>query len=254
MVVVSERSLEKIISDVAPKVEQLTGWNAHLDSLNLKIIRRSQLWEHSAKVKYDLLGIDAEAKTEKGKKALQATKLIMPYLILAEYEPLSGTMLVVPDNLRFGTNESGISLTIGHELTHRCQFTNNPQFGKMYVSMVRRMFGANAYDDDPSEDKGTAKYLQSYMTLVEGDASFVQSQLKGMYYQDAKNKTSGVSNLIGLVLLLASLGDNNSGFIQKLRQYSKGKNIVRRVYEAGGREKVNAIYSLNERMLHRVIG
>ena len=68
-----------------------------------------------------------------------------------------------------------------------------------------------------------------------------------MFYQDAKNKTSGISNFIGLLLMLASSKNGKEDvFGKKLDQYSKGRRNVRRVYQNGGRESVNALYKLNE--------
>lgn len=254
MVVVSERLIERLIEDVAPKVERLTGWDTRLDDLSVKLVKRDQIWEHGMKPKYDFLGIDTEAKTEKGKKALEMIRVLMPYVMLGQYEPLTGTMLIVPDNVRFGTNESGLAVTLGHELVHRCQFTNNPRFAEMYPAMVKRITGSRVFDEDEHEDKGIKKYLQAYMTLTEGDASHVEAQLKKMFYQDAKNKTSHFSNFVGLVLFLHSLGNGEAGFIQKLKQYEQGKKIVGRVYETEGRNGVNRLYDLDARGLYQKFG
>ncbi|HLC56834.1 MAG TPA: hypothetical protein VJJ23_06360 [Candidatus Nanoarchaeia archaeon] len=42
MVVISERSVRRIIEDVAPKVERLTGWNPHLNDLEVRIIKSAK--------------------------------------------------------------------------------------------------------------------------------------------------------------------------------------------------------------------
>ncbi|MBI4148265.1 hypothetical protein HY490_03155 [Candidatus Woesearchaeota archaeon] len=254
MVVVSERSIERLLIDVAPKVERLTGWKTHLDALTVKLVRRDQVWEHGIKPKYNILGIDTEAKTEKGKKDLGMIKVLMPYVLGGLYEPLTGTMLIVPDNVRFGTNESGLTVTLGHELVHRCQFTNHPRWAEMYPTLVRKITGSSAFDDDEHEDKSYMKYLQAYMTLAEGDASHVETQLKKMFYQDAKNKTAHVSNFIGLLLFLHSLGNAEDGFIKKLKQYEQGERIVGRVYETEGRKGVNELYNLDAGGLYQKFG
>jgi hypothetical protein len=254
MVIVSEKSVKRMIEDVAPKVERLTGWDTNLDDLEVRIIGRDQYWEHGILSKYNHLGINTEAKTAKGKKSTETMKALMPFLVLGQYEPLSGRMFVIPDNLRFGTNESGLTATIGHELVHRCQFVNNPRFANLYSQLVRRSTGDNAFDEDPSGDKRVKPYLQAYMTLVEGDATFTEEQLKKMFYQDAKNKTSHMSNFLGLVLALSSIGNGDKGFMQKLKQYEQGKKKVRAVYERGGRGEVNALYNLEELGLRRVFG
>jgi hypothetical protein len=253
MVIVSEKSVRKMIEDVAPKVTRLTGWNPRLDDLEVRIISRDQYWEEGIMAKYPQLGIDTETKTEKGKKAVQSMKATMPYLVLGQYEPMTGRMLVIPDNLRLGTNESGLTVVLGHELVHRCQFINNPRFTRLYSTLVKKSTGNNAFDEDELEDKRVEPYLQAYMTLVEGDASFVGDQLKKMFYQDAKNKSSMLSNVLGLAILLASLGSGDKGFIQKLKQYGVGKKKVKSIYEREGRPGVNALYDLDELGLRRVL-
>lgn len=183
---------------------------------------------------------------------MKAIKLFLPYLVLGQYDPLMGRMLVIPDNLRFGTNASGLTIILGHELVHRCQFINNPRFARLYSHLVKKVTGSNAFDEDSLEDKNMKPYLQAYMTLVEGDASFVEQQLNKMFYQDAKNKTSGFSNFLGLLLALTSIGNGDKGFLDKLKQYAKGKKIVKSIYEFNGREGVNSLYNLNELELRRV--
>jgi hypothetical protein len=252
MVIVSEKSVRRMIEDVAPKVERLTGWDLKLDDLEVRIIGRNQYYEEAMLPTYKALGIDTEAKTEKGKKAVKTMKKIMPYMILGQYTPLNERMIVLPDNLRFGTNESGLTVTLGHELVHRGQFINNPKFARLYSHLARAVTGRNAFDDDLSEDERMKPFLQSYMTLVEGDASFVEGQLKQMFYQDAKNKTSWASNFLGATLLLAGVVNGDSSFKDKLRQYNRGKEIVKKVYEARGRKLVDVMYDLNELELRRI--
>lgn len=267
MVVISEKSIERMMEEVAPKVKRLTTWDPHLEDLKVRIIRRDQYFESVFRQTYDHLGIDMEAKTAQGKKSVIAAKMILPYIILAQYEAFSGTMYILPDNLRFGTNESGVSTLLGHELVHRCQFANNPNIKEMYASLVRRVTGTNVFDEDKAEDKNAKKYLQSFMTLIEGDASFVQDQLKKMFYQDANNKTSRISSLVALALLVSSIGNGENSFLQKMKQYSRGKKIVERLYHSNfpnnnffidnltlptGRTRVNALYQSDEKELYEL--
>ena len=112
MVIISERYVQRLIEDVAPKVERLTGWDTHLDDLTVRIVRRDQVWDQGIKPKYDILGIDVEPTTEEGKKALGWLKFVMPYLMLAQYDPMTNTLMIIPDNVRFGTNESGLAIIL----------------------------------------------------------------------------------------------------------------------------------------------
>ncbi|MEI7718254.1 MAG: hypothetical protein WCI72_00170 [archaeon] len=259
MVVISERSVKRIIEDVASKVERLTGWDPQLDTLSVKLVDRDQLWEHATKPRYERLGIDTGADTPAGKKARLITKHVMSYFILGQYEMTTDTLLIIPANLGFGTNESGLATILGHELTHRCQFKCNPKFARLYPSLVKKVTGSKAFEEDPQEDESYMKYLQAYMTLVEGDATHVQDQLKKMFFQDAESKSASASEFLGLIPILYNMRDTGAvdsasrggcgGLGQKMKQYSEGKKIVGRIYEREGREAVNQLYNLSIKQL-----
>jgi len=255
MVVISERSVEKLVRDVVPKVAMLTNWSYDLGELKIRIINRSQLWEHGFKPKYDYLGISTETKTDSGKQTLSMYKNIFSFFTAALYEPSCDTLFVVANNARFDTNESGLTVLLGHELVHRGQFTQNPQFTKQYFSLVKKQYGSLAFEEDEHEDKSFGKYLQSLMTIVEGDASFVESQLKKMYYQDASYKCAGIALWVSSAVLLASLanGDSKSGLLGKLSQYTAGEKIIKRVYEDSGRKLVNCIYKKDFQRIHDIV-
>jgi hypothetical protein len=244
MSIISEYTVERIIQDVAPKVQALTGWDPHLEDLKIQLIRRDQLWEYSTLPRYKALNIDTVPRTSEGKASMKISQKIMPYLALAMYEPLTGTILIMPENFGAGTTDSGLAITIGHELVHRGQWTNNPDYSKKYPTIIRKSVGSNAFDTDADEDPSYEKFAQAYMSLAEGDATFVQEQLKKLYYPDAKSKSGSLVGLL-TILLMHSAGGSTNGLLKKMKQYIEGKKIVQATYKLRGREGVNALYSLD---------
>ncbi len=251
MVIISEKSVERMLNDVAPKVEKLTGWDPVLSSLNVKIVPRKKYVKYCIDPLFNGMGIDTVPKTKDGKTGLFIVKNILPFIVMGQYEPITQTLIVMGDNFVYSANESGLTAILGHELVHRCQYINNPEFADVYCSLSRRMHGKNAYDIDGDEDPRAKKYVQSLMTLLEGDASFVQEQLKKIYYQNAENKTSGLTKLFGVLFAFVCIA---GGSMDKFKQYSKGKNIVENYYKRKGRQAVNDLYNLDENGLHGVFG
>jgi hypothetical protein len=265
MVIVSEKSIEKMIYDVAPKIEELSGWKPQLDGLNVKLIPRELFWEEAIKPKYASLGINTDPRTKEGEISLKMLKHMMPLLVLGVYEPSNRTLFVLPDNMSFGTNESGVVLTVGHELFHGCQFDNNPYFKEELDRLTVQVTGRDAFDKDDYEttDKRVMKKLTAMMTIVEGDATFVQNQLKGMYYQDAVTRAGDLGNILTYLHAFKMMnlskedieelkGSNegekkekneNEGLMGKMMQYTKGEKLVKATYNRLGRSGVNELYT-----------
>jgi hypothetical protein len=270
MVIVSEKSIEKMIYDVAPKIEELSSWKPKLDGLTVKLIPRELFWEEAIKPKYANLGINTTPRTKEGEISLKMLQHMMPLLVLGVYEPSNRTLFILPDNMSLGTNESGVALTVGHELFHGCQFDNNPYFTNEINSLTKQVTGCDAFDKDQyeTEDKRVMKKLTAMMTLVEGDATFVQNQLKGMYFQDAVTRAGDLGNILSYLHAfkmmnlskedVAELKGSNDGekkeegggLMDKMKQYTVGEKLVKSVYKKFGRSGVNDMYSpMNVQML-----
>lgn len=247
MVIISEKSVEKIVSDVAPKVERLTGWSCHLESLILKLVNRNQVFEHAIEPTYMALGIDTKPRSLRERLSLQLLKYAVSIFPLGIYEPATGTIIIVPDNFSPKTNESGLATAIGHELVHRCQSLNNPEFAENFFKTMKKMIGPGLFSDD-EPDARFVEYMRAYMTLEEGDASFVQEQLEKIYYQNAYASTHASNRFFGGIASLF-VGELK----QKLRQYTVGKSFVQRIAKKSGRTGVNALYSLHPQKLRKKI-
>ncbi len=247
MVIISEKSVEKIIIDVTPKVEKLTGWSCHLESLVLKLVNHSQVFEQAIEPTYASIGIDTKPRTRGERISYHLLKYVVSAFPLGIYEPATGTIIIVPDNFAAKTNESGLATVIGHELMHRCQYINNPGFAENFFKLMKKMIGSRLFSND-KPDANFGGYIRAYMTLEEGDASFVQEQLEKTYYQNAQASTHQTNMILGGI---ASL------FVMELRkklcQYTVGKAFVEKIAKKSGREGINKLYSLHPKKLRKKI-
>lgn len=239
--IINENLVKKTLEDLVSAVEYFTGWDAHLSDLKIELITREQYWERGMKPMYDILGIDMETKTMVGKINCSLTKKFMPYFPLGQYESLTGKIILIPENFSGLTNENGFATVLGHELVHRCQCVNNPKFIETYYNLIKKAIGTSLFEKNDFKDISYYKYLKAYGTLIEGDASFVQGQLK-MIYRNAAVVRSFMPSFMRLFLY---------PFLkEKLDQYKNGKKIVAGFYKIGGREEVNKLYGLDVEKLY----
>lgn len=289
MVVISERSIETLLDELIPKIEWLTQWNSHLDGLEIKIIKNSQLWKYAMKPQFDAMEFDAKPKGFIEEIAMDVMKTLIPYLPLGVYEPNSNSLILLAENMS-DISKSAFSIVVGHELVHRCQHANNPLFfenlknfnkelgielykiqeklNKKYGLTIRESFRHsylyNALKKihlagDIPEDPVFEEYqklmnnlivgkLQSFMTLTEGDAYFVQNQLKRMFYQDAESLRSPVRSFV-----LDILAEYIPVIKAKLEQYPVGEAFIKQTYTTYRRKAVNQLYQLDKKNLHKKI-
>ena len=175
MVRIDDKALEKMVNEVAPLVEDLTGWDTKLDSLNIKTITRDEYWKYGQKPLHDYLGDDKRCKTWKD--------TLTSYFVAASYVHPTETILMIGNNKGVFTNESALKVVIGHELVHRCQFVNNPVFEEIYFSLAKKLRDDAGYDEFGAAN---LRFFEKYAMLAEGDATFVEDQLLDKHYWNAK--------------------------------------------------------------------
>ncbi len=240
--IVSEASIEKILYDVAPKVEWLTEWNCSLKNLTIKIIKPNQVFAQVIMPKYKELNIDITSKTLQDKFSSWINTYLVSRIVIGVYEPATKSIVVVPNNLSASTNESGFATALGHEMVHRCQFLYNPKFVKEYNKLIKKTADPHVNNDNAKDT------IQLYMTLIEGEASFVENQLRQMYYQNATIAPRLSSLFLGLTGALCF-----KDFRKKAAQYIRGRIMVGKEYKVRGRKGVSALYSLNPKKIRKKI-
>ncbi len=273
---ISEKSIEGIVLDVAPKVQRLTGWDCGLETLGVRLIRKDQLWDYVIKPAVERKKFDYKPRNALEKLALEAFKAMSSRFPLGLYEPDVGRLYLIPENLN-ELSKSGVSVIVGHELVHRCQHVGNPAFfdtltelsrelvaevnkykaerDRLYGTKIREMArnilkGPKKFSDSVLKEStailesDAGKKIQSLMTLVEGDASFVQHQLNRMFYQNAERLRPSTN-----AVLLRFSSEFSPVIRLKLEQYTLGSGFVKEVYKREGRESVNRLYKLDKESL-----
>ena len=187
----------------------------------------TQIWEE-AKQTYEYLGIDTAPKTTEGAMAF-AEELEWEYHgVLAEYISPRKKILILPENLSMvqNMNEAVLTLILGHELMHHCQYTNNPYFNEREKILIKKLYGSNLFDKKKPNNKKVEKYCLTHQCLSEGDAKYVEKQLAERFYPLGKKA-------IGKFSLCCQ----------------EDMEVIEEVHKTQGRRGVNDLYSLDIRDL-----
>jgi len=242
MIDVNEKNVRKILEEIAPEIESLTGWDAYLDSLDVHVIKRKEYKDFFQK-KYTSLGINIQPKNIKEKLKFFSDCDLYSIIITGEYFPAigNGTLLIIPDNFK-PENKDGLVSTLTHELAHRAQFANNPKFFQQYIDMGKR-YHTGGYSNG-NKDKNSKKLRQSYMTFVEGDTCFIQEQLKPLLFPNPKVHYPVSTNLTAIALLVGDIVFNKgNGLYEQMQRYTRGEKIIKNLYNLHrDRKGVNEIY------------
>ncbi len=177
---VTQQSLEAIVKEVAPKVEELTAWDTHLESLTLKIFTRKQYRS------YTFRGIKRSFKQRLHEYAYTSAHPMGVYFH-------NKMMVILPENESF--NEGGLKIVAAHELTHHSQYEKWPLLFEKSDSLRARLNDLLvAWDRGVEKDKkqlgadinDLSGKVYQYKRLLEGHATFVEKQLEKQYYPDAQ--------------------------------------------------------------------
>lgn len=251
MITIDSKSIDAMIKDVAPRVHHLTQMDPHIESLRVSAIRRRDYFAEVVLPKFEGMGIDSIPHTELGQLGFKIMKYVTPFSIMAEYDPINHKMFILYENFGWGTNKNGLTTVLGHELVHRCQFLDNPHFLDTYKFLLKKVLGSNVFDLDEDEDKTYMPFIQPFMTLVEGDATFVQGQLKE-WYPGAKYKSTQFMNFLDTVVKLSKGSNGKRDLSKKLMQYQRGRRIIRDIYKESGRGAINQLYALDYKQIQDV--
>lgn len=231
--------LETVIQEVAPRVEALTEWNVPLENLKIKVVRRHDYGTYGIRSFYSSLGIDPNKEISRH----EIHDFLTSYILLGQYDPSSETIIVIQDNLKT-IDPDGLSLIVGHELTHHAQFVNNASFTSAYLSLLKTSLLIDMEnethppkkDSTPQVDSFTL-YAGYYHIFLEGDATFVERQLQRLYYPKGI-RTKPPFLLRGLALLFRFLNRNKN--LVDLDALTA--DYIAAIHKTEGRRGVNSLY------------
>ncbi|MFP4112690.1 MAG: hypothetical protein ACLFPQ_04560 [Candidatus Woesearchaeota archaeon] len=248
---ISYKTIEQIVEDVVPKVESLTGWNAHPDSLNISIIRRRDYWNSVMERRLK----EGAGLSEEECKIRRKKLNLLPYLSFAEYSLEDDRIIIVQDNISERTNKDGLSLYVSHEIAHRCQFLNNPEFrdeineiSKRYYPIIFGRENVEAIKDNKDIDE-----WNSVLEFLEADVNIIESIMKDRYYSNSIERPAFLPGAVSLYLGIINSG-NRENMRESIQNTNMYENLIIHTLIKKGREGVNELYSLPIENITKIVG
>lgn len=220
-----DTSVSALVSEVAPLVSAITGWRLDLPSLVCRVLPRQRGYEEIVEARLERLGLPAAPQRD---LVTSAVEVLVESNVLAAYEPLTGTLLVVRENVD-DSNLDGLRLILGHELTHRGQHIQHPalfeRVNRVLVDMIQAMAGGEV---DPGRVRLFFDEVQPIMTLIESHASYVQQELHRRHFPAAQIERQ--NSLPAVLFRVLGFG--------KTAQYTQGLPQVTAAVEQGGIDRL----------------
>lgn len=228
---ITDMLVSGLVAEVAPLVENLTGWTLELESMNSRVINRKNGYEEI--VVNRLRGAGIEIDENEGKSFVE---YIIGYIVennvLGVYQPAQEELLIIRENMSCG-NLDALKLVVAHELVHRGQHVHHPELIRQVDKAIRETFQALSGHAGVRAVRAKIAELQPLMTLMESHAYYVQELLGTSHFYRAMVKSrSG----------LATLALRIFGGV-KLSQY---KGDVSAVKEAMAADKIDSLYPPSE--------
>jgi len=226
--IVTDALIEELVCDVAPLVEEATGWELDLPGLRSRALPRERGYEEILLGRLRGAGVPLP---DDGARGLieRLTEYLVEGSVLAAYEPGRGELLVVRENVD-ESNLDGLRVIIAHELVHRAQHVNHGELFDRMDQGIREIFALLLPPGGLMRALAKARELQPIMTLLESHAHYVQDMLHRTRFPGARIESH--FSLPALLLRLLGAG--------KVAQYRDG---IPAVADAAARGEVEALYS-----------
>ena len=226
---VTDRLIERLVGEVAPLVEEVTGWDLAIGGLRPRVLPKDMGYEEICLGRLRGAGIAIERFEPRG-LLRRLIEYVIEANVLGAYEPSTEELLVVRENVD-DSNLDGLRVVVSHELVHRGQHVNHPNVFERVDAMLRSLFDAIASGPmDLAELRRRIDEVRPLMTVVESHAVYVQEQLRCTHFADAV-----IESHFNLPTLLFRLFGG-----AKIRQYTDG---VPQIADAVSRGGVDALYT-----------
>ncbi len=183
---IDDRLIASLVSEVAPLVSSITGWDLQIPTLRNHILPKDQGYEEIVEGKLRLLGLPVSQERDIVDRTVE---YLVENNVLAAYEPLSNELMVVRENVD-DSNLDGLKLVLAHELTHRGQHVHYPAlFERVNTILVNVLKGMESGQVDLQKTLGYFEEVKPLMTLIESHASYVQGMLKQLHFPRARIET-----------------------------------------------------------------
>ncbi len=225
---ITDSLIEELMDEVAPMVEEATGWRLDRPGLRSRVLPKDRGYEEILLGRIKGAGVEVP---EEGSEGLfeRLIEYIIEGNVLAAYEWSTREMLVVRENVD-DSNLDGLRVVIAHELVHRAQHINHPELFQRVDEGVREVFELSKQPGGLTNALEKLRELQGVMTLLESHAHYIQEMLHRTRFPNAVIESH--FNLPSLLLRVVGA--------KKLSQYTGG---IPAVQEAVARGEVDSLYS-----------
>lgn len=229
---VNDALVRGLIWEMAPLVEQATGWRLPLDARRGRALARDQGYEEILQGRLRGIGLDPGPILPRGLLGWLIERMIEEN-VLAAYQPAAGEILVVRENVD-DSNMDGLRLVVAHELVHAAQHRAHPElFRRIDDALREALYPLMSFEDAFDVAPGIVDALEKVrpiMTLMESHAAYVQRALAQARFSGARIESN--FNLATLLMRLAGRG--------KLAQYSEGLPEIDAAHATG---TMDALYA-----------
>lgn len=224
---ITDSLIEELLSEVAPMVEEATGWKLDRPGLRSRVLPKDRGYEEILLGRIRGAGVEVP---EEGSWGLfeRLIEYVVEGSVLAAYEWSTQEMLVVRENVD-DSNLDGLRVVIAHELVHRAQHISHPELFERVDKGVREVFDLATEPGGLAQALDKIGELQGVMTLLESHAHYIQQTLHRTRFPNAVIE----SHFSLPTLLLRLVG------ARKLSQYTDG---IPTVQEAMARDEVDELY------------
>ncbi len=184
---ITDDTLKRLIDEVAPHVEQATGWDLNLATLRAHALPKNQAYEEIVLGRLRNMGNEGDPAARRG-LIERLVEYVFEGSIQAAYQPNDEEILVVRENVD-DSNLDGLRLTLAHELVHRGQHVAHPELFAKIENQLHAINPATIEKPEPDQVQTILDALEEIrpiMVLLESHAFYVQGQLAANVYPHAR--------------------------------------------------------------------
>lgn len=226
---VTEMLILSLVDEVAPLVENATGWGLNIDSLRCRVLPKDRGFEEVVLGRMRGVGIDVDDDVPRGLIG-RLVEYVIEGNVLGAYQPSTGELVIVRENVD-DSNMDGLRVVVAHELVHRAQHVNRPELFERMDRVIRQVVdGCLRGRIGFAELRTRMDQVTPVMTLIESHAYYVQEVIREKHFPAAV-----IESHFNLATLLMRLFGG-----AKISRYTEGIPAVAEAASAGDVESLYA--------------
>ena len=230
---ITEPLVSHCLAEVAPLVEELTGWPDLLADLKVDIT--DDISPYFRKLTEEVLGESTWVSRQLDRLLAWSSS------VMALYDPTSHTIAINRSRMARYTNLDGFKVILGHELVHVGQFKQHPELIKLYraqLDWIRELLEESEELDVAAVQEAVGRSeFQARMSELEGYAYYIQRDyLERRYHMATWFEHASLFEGLFQGAIKFLVPGMQGGNDLKLTQYESGSQAYRSL-RGGGEDK-----------------